>query len=74
MSVIYDFFEMLVNLFPDDPVLDLIRDFKSMPFLGYLNYFLPISFMVNATMIWVGLLTGYRVVKILVNFIVKFLK
>lgn len=74
MSVIYKFFQMLVDLFPDDPIVNLIMDFKSAPFLGYLNYFLPISFMVNATMIWVGLLTSYRIIKILVNFVIKFLK
>lgn len=74
MSVIYQFFEMLVDVFPDDPLLKIIQEFKSVEWLGYLNFFIPVSFMVNATMVWAGAIVTYRVVKIIANFVTKLLK
>lgn len=74
MSLIFDFFKFLIELFPDDPFLSLLADFKGAEWLGYLNFFLPISFMVNSTMIWVAAVTTYRIIKVLVNFIQKLIK
>ncbi len=74
MSIIYKFFKMLVDFFPDDPFLSILMDFKSLPALGYLNYFVPVSFMVNATTIWVGVVVTYRVIKVVINFITKVMK
>lgn len=65
---------MLVDFFPEDPFLALLMDFKSLPALGYLNYFVPVSFMVNATSIWVGAVVTYRVIKMVVDFVIKLFK
>lgn len=74
MSVIYNFFKLLVDFFPEDPFLTILMDFKSLPALGYLNYFVPVSFMVNATGIWVGAIATYRVIRMVVDFIIKVIK
>lgn len=74
MSVLYKFFKLLVDFFPEDPFLALLTDFKALPALGYLNYFVPVSFMVNATSIWVGAVVTYRVIKMVVDFVIKLFK
>lgn len=74
MSIIYKLFKMLVDIFPDDPLLKLINEFKTAEWLGYLNYFIPVSFFVDVTMIWVGAIISYRVYKVIANFVIKLLK
>lgn len=74
MSVIYQFFEMVLDLLPDSPVQEWILEFKDVEWLGYLNFFIPISFMVNVTSVWVGLLVSYRVIKVLISFVQSLLK
>lgn len=74
MSVIYDLFKMLLDLFPDDPILGFIEEFKGQAWLGYINYFVPVSFMVNVTTVWVGVVFAYRIAKVAVNFVQKLLK
>ncbi len=68
MSIVYQFFEAVLNLLPDSPIQEWIEAFKGVSWLGYLNFFIPISFMVNTTAIWVGLLLTFRLIKIVVNF------
>lgn len=68
MSIIYQFFEAVLNLLPDSPIQGWVESFKGVSWLGYLNFFIPISFMVNTTAIWVGLLLTYRLIRIIVNF------
>lgn len=74
MSVIYKIFKLLVDFFPADPFLIILTDFKALPVLGFLNYFVPVSFFVNATSIWVGAVVTYRVVKMVVDFVTKMIK
>ena len=74
MSVVYKLFKTIVDIFPDDPLLKLINEFKQAEWLGYLNYFIPVSFFVDVTMIWVSAIVAYRVYKVIANFVIKLLK
>lgn len=68
MSIVYQFFEAVLNLLPDSPIQEWVEAFKGVSWLGYINFFIPISFMVNTTATWVGLLLTFRLIKIVVTF------
>lgn len=68
MSIVYQFFEAVLNLLPDSPIQEWVETFKGVSWLGYINFFIPISFMVNTTATWVGLLLTFRLIKIVVTF------
>lgn len=69
MSILYKLFDMLLKVLPDSPVQGWVESFKSVSFLGYLNYFLPISFMVDVTTIWVSMIVTYRLTVFVYGFI-----
>lgn len=74
MSFIYQFFEFVLQLLPNDPFLVFLQEFKGQAWLGYLNFFIPISFMVNVTAVWVGVVMSYRIIKIIIDFLQKVMK
>lgn len=46
-------------MFPQDPIAQAIAGIKQIDTLGYINYFIPISQMVEVTGVWVaGMVTA----------------
>lgn len=46
-------------MFPKDPIAQAISEIKQIETLGYVNYFIPISKMVEVTGLWItGMITA----------------
>lgn len=59
------FLSMLLSVFPKSPFRETIEQFASLPYLGYLNWFIPVGEMVAIGMLWltaIGLYYLYSVI------------
>lgn len=74
MSIVYKLFTALCNLLPDSPLLETIQSLKNAPFIGYLNYFVNVSVLVDLMGLWCAGLIAYKVATVLYNFVIKLIK
>ena len=51
----------LVQILPDDPILAFIGDLVTPEWMGYLNYFVPITILVEITKGWCLCIVIYRI-------------
>lgn len=59
------FLNLVTSLFPHSPFRDFIESFEGLPFLGYLNWFIPVGKMIEIGTAWlvaVGLYYLYSVI------------
>lgn len=74
MSVFYKLFSALCKLFPDSPLLGFIQEFKEMPFMGYLNFFVNVSTLVDMMALWCAALVAYKIAIVAYHFVMKLIK
>lgn len=51
--------DAVLKLFPLSPFMPAIRELAEFPFLGYLNWFLPIGTFLKIGSLWLGAITLY---------------
>ena len=54
---------------PESPFADIIKEVGSIPFLPYLNYFIPIGKLLSMTSIWLGAVVVFYVYQIILRWI-----
>lgn len=54
---------MLLNLLPASPVAGFVEEITGLNYLGYLNWFIPVSFMVKCMETWLGCMVAWNVYK-----------
>lgn len=60
-----EFGDYLMNVLPTSPFQPFIQEFSDLPYLGYVNYFIPISAMLKIGAAWlvsIGLFYLYSVI------------
>lgn len=50
---------VVISLFPLSPFLPVIQDLGALPFLGYLNWFVPVGDMLKIGVLWVAAIAAY---------------
>ena len=53
------FLEALLSLFPLSPFTSAIEDLSSLPYLGYINWFLPIGDFIKIGTVWLTAIAAY---------------
>lgn len=60
MAEVYRFLTIILNFFPEDPFTAVIAELGPMEYLGYLNYFIPVSELVRITGLWAGCMVSAK--------------
>ena len=63
-ALLTGFLDLLMKAFPTSPFADTIEKFSKLPYLGYINWFVPVSEMVAIGSAWllaVAPLVGARI-------------
>ena len=71
MKTFFEFLTKIVNLFPKDPLTKFINDLPVLNVLGYFNWFLPVSTIVDITNAWVISMLSARVAMFLYKVLIK---
>lgn len=53
------FLELLLSLFPLSPFTSVIEELSSLPYLGYINWFLPIGDFIKMGTLWLAAIAAY---------------
>ena len=49
----------LIQILPLSPFRSVIAEFSSLPYLGYINWFIPVGDMLRITALWLAAITIY---------------
>lgn len=63
------FLNKILNLFPMDPFREPINKLANLPYLGYLNWFVPVSEMIAIGMLWLAAIALYYVWSVVARWI-----
>lgn len=58
-DILDKFLDVVVALFPLSPFMPVIQDLSSLPYLGYINWFVPIGDFVKIGTLWVTAIAVY---------------
>ena len=53
------FLSALLSLFPVSPFLPVIRELSALPYLGYINWFVPVGTFVKIGSLWISAILAY---------------
>lgn len=53
------FLELLLSLFPLSPFLPVIRDLEALPYLGFINWFVPVGDFIKMGTLWIAAIGAY---------------
>lgn len=67
-GVCTDALEWVVGVLPDSP-FQMLANSPIKPYLGYINYFVPVDFIVNALSLWLVAVGGYYLWSIILRWI-----
>ncbi len=63
------FLDMLMSVFPTSPFAEPIEELAQLPYLGYLNWFLPVSQMLKIGAAWLAAIALYYLYSIIARWI-----
>lgn len=63
------FLAVLVSLLPRSPFAETIDSLEGLPFLGYLNWFVPVGEMLSAAMLWLAAITVYYLYSVVARWV-----
>lgn len=70
MNAFFDgLLDVLLSLFPGSPFNSFINDMASMPYLGYINWFIPIGTMLDVGTAWLVAIGIYYLYSILARWV-----
>lgn len=58
-DILDKFLGSVLKLFPLSPFMPVIKELASMPYLGYINWFIPISDFVKIGTLWITAIAAY---------------
>ncbi len=60
---------VVVGLFPMSPFLPVIQELEALPYLGYINWFLPISEFIAVGTLWLAAIAAYYMYMVIARWI-----
>ena len=61
--------QKLIDLLPLSPFQEFISDFRSLPYLGWLNWFFPVGDCLKVMMVWLGAVGLFYLYSVLMRWI-----
>lgn len=53
------FLELLLSVFPLSPFMPVIRELSSLPYLGYINWLVPVGDFIKMGTLWLSAIGAY---------------
>lgn len=70
MTALLDkFLSFLLSVFPKSPFRETIDNFAALPFLGYLNWFMPVAQMLGIGLLWLTAIGLYYVYSVIARWV-----
>lgn len=69
MDFIGDKLAYVMNLFPVSPFKSYIDYFKQLPYMGYINWFIPIDVIVDVTVAWCTVIAIYYLYSVVARWV-----
>lgn len=69
LNFVQDKGKVFISLLPTSPFRSVIDQINNIPFLSYINWFLPLDFVVGALMAWVTAITVYYAYMLILRWI-----
>lgn len=58
-QILDKFLDLVISLFPLSPFTPVIQELSSLPYLGYINWFLPIGDFLKIGTLWITAIAAY---------------
>ena len=68
-SIFERFAELLTKVLPLSPFRDFLSEFGSIPFLGYLNWFVPVSGILKVMVAWLAAISAFHLYGIIMRWV-----
>ena len=68
-SILNMFLQALLKLFPLSPFRGIINSIEKLPYLGYINWFLPVSEMLEVAALWLTAITVYYIYSVVARWV-----
>ena len=68
-ALLNGFLDLLMKAFPTSPFADTIEKFSKLPYLGYINWFVPVSEMVAIGSAWLLAIGVYYIYSIIARWV-----
>jgi len=66
LNLLNDIYQSLLDVLPDSPFqFNFSDDFNEI--LGYINYFIPFSWIANTLLVWLGCVLSYYLVSVVMR-------
>ena len=69
LNGIREIIELVLSLLPDSPFREFLDGLSQLPYLGYLNWFLPIADFVKLLGVWCVAVGIFYVVSVILRFV-----
>lgn len=60
-------FNVLLSFLPSDPFRQFLDQFGNIPYLGYLNWFIPVGSCLKIGSAWLAAIVGYYAIQFLIK-------
>lgn len=68
-ELITKMFNLILNLLPHSPFTKIIDNIEDLPYLEYINWFIPFDLMIDVTLIWLGAVGLYYLYMIILRWV-----
>lgn len=68
-SILDLFLNMLLSVLPKSPFADAISALEQLPYLGYLNWFIPVGQMLAVGVLWLAAIALYYVYSVIARWV-----
>lgn len=68
-ELLNNFGQMLISVLPISPFKQFLDDFSSIPYLGYLNWFLPVGTFIKVGAAWLGAIAIFYLYSIIMRWV-----
>ena len=69
MELVTQFLDTVLKVLPTSPFRDFINSMEELPYLGYLNYFIPIGTFIKIGTAWLGAIALFYLYSIVLRWI-----
>lgn len=67
IKIITSALQTILNLLPRSPFTGLISYLQNVPYLGYINWFIPMSTLVSITKTWLAAITTFYLISVVLR-------
>ena len=68
-EILTEFLEFVLSALPLSPFTDIISELEQMPYIGYINWLVPVGDFVKIGIAWLAAITTYYMYQIILRWI-----